>query len=59
MQAYRARQTALGGTALYTSIDATTAAALDLIMMTCICSKKSAVELAIQRYAADLKLKGK
>jgi hypothetical protein len=54
VQRYRDRQSKQGAATLYCTVSKTAAQALDSIMMRRICSKREAVELALQRYAGDL-----
>ena len=54
VQRYRARQEKKGAMTLYCTVSKPTAQALDAIMLRRICSKREAVEYALQRYATDL-----
>ena len=54
VQRYRARQHKQGGVTVYCAVSRQAAQALDAIMLRRICSKREAVDLALQRYAADL-----
>lgn len=54
VQRYRARQEKQGARMLYCTVSKTTADALDTIMHRRICSKREAVEIALQRLATDL-----
>jgi hypothetical protein len=54
VQRYRARQAKQGGATIYCTVGKVAAQALDSIMMKRICSKREAVELALQRYAGDI-----
>lgn len=58
VQRYRARQQKAGSATVYCTVSKTAAQALDSIMMRRICSKREAVELALQRYASSLGRKG-
>jgi hypothetical protein len=54
VQRYRARQEKQGSITLYCTVSRPAALALDAIMLRRICSKREAVEYALQRYATDL-----
>ena len=54
VQRYRERQEKQGARTLYCTVSKPTAQALDAIMLRRICSKREAVEYALQRYAAEV-----
>jgi len=51
VQRYRVRQAKQGGVTIYCTVSKPAAQALDAIMLRRICSKREAVELALQCYA--------
>lgn len=54
VQRYRERQAKQGAVTLYCTVDKTAAQALQAIMLRRICTRREAVEYALQRYATDL-----
>jgi hypothetical protein len=53
-QAFRARQAALGGRQLATMLDRDAHEAIATIMYECMASKRTAIEMAVKNYAAEL-----
>ena len=54
VNAYRARRAAEGATTLFCVIDAKTTEDIQTIMYKRMCTKKDAIETAVQRYAVEL-----
>jgi hypothetical protein len=52
--AYRARQAESGARVVYVTVDARTAAALETIVECKGCNKRTAIQIALQRYANAL-----
>ena len=57
VNAFRLRQHEAGGVTLYSTVDLETSAALETITYKRMCTKRSAIEQAIKRYAAELSRK--